>query len=103
MMLKDNRRKQIEKLGRIKWNQEQKHNRKINATKNWFFEKINKINSPWLDSLRKIDTNKISNERGKLERAVLGNSTLHMRALLRRLTDFSFFKKSGGMKIMKST
>ena len=43
---------------------------KINKTKNWFFEKINKIDKPLVRLIRKkrdrIKINKIRNEKGEI-------------------------------------
>ena len=51
---KVSRRKEIIKIkDEINKTEIQKTIEKMNKTKSWFFEKVNKLTNPWLDSLRR--------------------------------------------------
>ena len=66
---KISRRKEIIKIRENKWNRDKENNHKINETKSWFFEKINKIDKPLVRLInKKRERTQISKIRNKKQR-----------------------------------
>ena len=68
---------------------------KINNTKNWFFEKVNKIDKTFPDSSRKKEKNQINKIRNEKRKVTIDNAEIqriipdHYEQLLLLLSRFS--------------
>ena len=87
--------KKSKDLSRNQWKRKERNNNKINKTKSWFFEKINKIDKPLARLIRKKreknQINKVRNEGGEV--------TTDDREIQRIIRDY--YKQLYGNKIDK--